>query len=475
MQTSPTLTRSTFLRRTQRVCSLLLCIVVPCTFSFAQGTPAPDNELKLVVGLFRHGVRSPESGFMNETKAHSKKPWPTLADWQVMGSDCEGEKSPMRGWGYLTTRGFKIVNGLGAYYGKYYQQAWSKSFKAYFWADAENQRTRYTARALADGFNNAGVADVTVRSLSPCSPDLLFHPFPAGCGSPDTGKLAGIASDIKRNWQPWTNRYKAQFDQLFSAQGCTDAHDCNFDDPDSVTSWSGGQRKSPISWSGRFSYASGATEAFLLEYANNMKVGWGSVAPAAMVNMLSLHEFYFDQTQREQPELYLAKIQGSNLVKEIFNVIKRRATGEPSGCPHAPTNSQFVGLVGHDTNLANVGALLGLSWKFDDPKLPADTKGLPANDALPAGALVFELRQRNGEWFVRVEYVTQSLSQMKNGPVGDAFRLRVFSADCSSSGSYCEMPLPTFIDRVNRSLGTNNPFLSRCIGNNQTCLPIVRK
>ena len=458
---------------------MLLCIIALTTSSFAQRAPADNDELKLVVALFRHGVRSPTPDFNNFANQHSILPWPFLPAWNVLGpdSDCD----PGKGWGYLTNHGFEIATGLGTYYGKHYKQGpWSNGFKVYLWADAENQRTRMTAKALEAGFEDAGILppDVKVESLEPCTPnpDVLFHSFSAGCGTPSPLGLAEIADRINQNWKPtWTDQYKTQFDQLFRVLGCNTAGGCKFT-VDVATPWSPNQkRQSLIKWTdplgapGRFSYASSASESFLLEYANNMQVGWGGVT-TALHSMLSLHEFFFDQTERQS---HLPTIQGSNLVKEISNVINRKVTGQKLGCPHAPPESQFIGLVGHDTNLAHVGPLLQLRWQFDDPKLPDDTRGLPANDALPAGALVFELRKRAAGWFVRVEYVTQSLSQMKNGPVSDAFRLRVLGPDCIQPGNYCEMPLATFNQRVSKSIG--QAFLSHCEGNTQSCLLFVRK
>ena len=232
----------------------------------------------------------------------------------------------------------------------------------------------------------------------------------------------------------------------------------------------------PLLWKQRFAYASSASEAFLLEYANNMNdVGWGGVDSPKLRDMLKLHEFYFDKTDRflredNQADDALASIEGSNLSREILDQFLRKAgRPRPNSCPRANANSDFVGLVGHDTNLASVGALLDLHWQFDDPKLPADTLNLPANDALPAGALVFELRQRSdGTYLVRVEYVTQSLDQMRNGPKTDAFRLAVTGAACGGKKP-CEMKLETFQELFQKRLGSSSYFSVCNAGGEQTC------
>ena len=196
------------------------------------------------------------------------------------------------------------------------------------------------------------------------------------------------------------------------------------------------------------------------------EVGWNKVNAAEnLPSMLQLHEIYFTLTDRET---YLAQIEGSNLVREILNQLKRKAgRPTPDQCLRATVDSDFVGLVGHDTNLANVGALLGLEWKFDDENLPENMKHLPANDALPAGALVFELRQHSeGAWFVRVEYVTQSLAEMRDGPTNKAHSVAVDGVACSQKRP-CEIQLETFEKLVAKRIG--DQFLSTCARGEPSC------
>jgi hypothetical protein len=128
-------------------------------------------ELKLVVALFRHGVRAPLRDLGTN---HSNQAWPSLGDWGA------GK------WGYLTLHGSQAVNNLGAYYGSYYWSAFGdgNGLKAYLWADSLDQRSRATAEALSLGMQTAGV-DVKVEFLQPAgTTDSLFHPFTANCGTP---------------------------------------------------------------------------------------------------------------------------------------------------------------------------------------------------------------------------------------------------------------------------------------------------
>jgi hypothetical protein len=442
--------------------------------------PAADDKLTLVVALFRHGVRSPSPDFEpKQAEEHSKQKWPTLADWKAMApvDECD----PGSGWGYLTLHGQQLAQGLGRYYGNLYQQAWSGGFNVYLWADAQNQRTRETAKALSLGFQKSGIpnARVMVASLPACTADPLFHPFPSQCGTPDAEKLQTFAAAINQNWLMWAiATYDLDFRELYPLLDCFNKDECSMPlkwvtDSANTCVISSSKCKAPLTWKGRFSYASSASEAFLLEYANNMDVGWGMVDPpklsasSKLKDMLKLHEFYFDNTDRflddnGKADPYLASIEGSNLSREILDQIKRRANEPTDGkCPRANPDSDFVGLIGHDTNLASVSALLELGWKFDDKNLPADTQGLPANDALPAGALVFELRQRNGAYFVRVEYVTQTLEDMRKGPTDKAVRLAVDGPACLGTRP-CEMPLSAFETLVKGKVAPQ--FLSGCTG-----------
>lgn len=419
--------------------------------------PQPAEELVFVGAVFRHGVRPPLANFAASAGKYSANAWPDEKAW---GS----------AWGNLTPRGAMLAKILGTDYARGYGLS---GLDAYLWADVD-ERTRATAQGLASGLSSAGVK-VSVGGLTGSAPDPLFHPFKAGCGTPDPAKVGAIVARVNTEAPAWIKTtYRNQFQALYGVLGCSSAPGvCKPLSGESDTATACTDRtkcSAPIDWKGQFSYASSASEAFLLEYANGMPdatIGWGKAMPPKLQSMLALHEFYFDQLDRDE---YLARLQASNLAREVFGALNRKAGKPVVGCPHGGMQ-RFIGWVGHDTDLASLGELLGLSWRFDLRTLPPDTRDLPANDALPAGALVFELYRRGDNHFVRIAYTTLSLQQMRNAggapPIGPAFRLPVYCR--TNGGAPCgDISLPDFNEMATRGIGKE--FLSRCeAGGRQTC------
>jgi 4-phytase/acid phosphatase len=71
-----------------------------------------------------------------------------------------------------------------------------------------------------------------------------------------------------------------------------------------------------------------------------------------------------------------------------------------------PAGAKLTLLVGHDTNLANIGGMLGIHWSLPS-YLPDQTP--------PAGALHFELLRgrQTGIHGVRVRFISQTPEQMR--------------------------------------------------------------
>jgi 4-phytase/acid phosphatase len=373
----------------------LLCALLFIAPALAQ------NQLKMVVILTRHGVRSPTGA------AYVKAPWPKLQpDW---GVDCCGD---------LTPTGKQLVRLMGAYYRDYYAQLLPPGCpdkQVYIRADNE-ERTMETGRELAKGLEGDSTrCNIPVHSAGykpqPCNTsggncqrgkptDPLFH-LPSSY-KPDVNRMQAIARHINQSYPGLREKYSRQLEALRKtlcpSENCTPIPE----KPAAVDS------NGKLTWDGPFSAGSTASEIFLLEYGNGMpceKVGWGRVifnspdcsGPGQLFrDMQEIHTAYFQEMQRAH---YIAQMQGFNLLNEIASRLNQ-GTG-----PTAP-QQKLVILAGHDTNIANIAGIFDFKWK------PCD---LPENDTPPAGALVFELYkdpQQTG-YSVRVRYVYQKVEQLR--------------------------------------------------------------
>jgi 4-phytase/acid phosphatase len=398
--------------------------------------PAADRELKLAVILSRHGVRSPTS----VPGPPSVPAWPTIKEWKV---SCPG---------YLTDRGSKLLRYLGAYYREYFGEKGILPAGAcpapyvYIWADSD-ERTIKTAKAVRDGLAEGSTGcDINVgwymgptppASKSPTAPavaessnncpapqtDPLFHPLGAHVNTLDTKRMTSILKSLQSRQNELMARFHQPLLAVQQALGCDPLSGVACAAPLPLTSsYNIGSGDSPVKWSGPFDDASTAAETFFLEYADGMpcrtpqdgqQTGWGRVdfgSPDCSTGQTfreleSIHTLYFDLTQRA---LYPARVNGSNLVNYIVNAMQDRIKGEAKGSVLA--GKRLVFLAGHDTNVANVSAMLDMSWDLPD---------LPRNDTPPGGAIVFELYGTDNpqDWAVKIRYVHQTVEQLRSETV----------------------------------------------------------
>lgn len=397
----------------------LICSLILATSALAQ---EPGGKLKMAIIVTRHGVRPPLSPDPNSD--YAKDAWPAPEDW---GVKCPGD---------LTPTGFKLATFMGAYYSDYFIRNGMlpnrcPSQQTYVWADNE-ERTMGTSKAIAQGlaqkfpgcslkvnfYNKRKVPTPPDSCTSPYQTDCIFHPLADWChNSPvDPQSMQDVADGINLSLRRLNRFYRTELTELQNVLICCKATVCSKDKnpplaactllnvPDQATI-DGGKLK----WQSRFSQSSTAAENLLLEYANNMPcqltgTGWGRVAydytkdcnPAGgqpFQRMQRLHGLYFERTQRAR---YIARTQGSNLANQILQQLENGKAGNAT----AP----LVIYGAHDTNLANLSGMLGISWSLSD---------LPRNDTPPAGALVFELYENKGDYFVAIRYVHATMKQMR--------------------------------------------------------------
>jgi len=401
------------------------------TSTAVAGAPAAD-ELKLAIIVTRHGVRSPL--YKDEDMVpYAARPWPR---WEV-------------GRGQLTPRGNLLVGLMAAYYrerflaaGLLTGDAGADEARVYLKAD-NDQRTIDTARTLGQAFLPG--RSVRVWALPTGQVDPLFQPLRAHIGQADPakgraavlGRLGGDPSVLDRAYAPQFALLKHILYGVDGgapatgggAAGGADAGTgggMNFagtarppeSNPTSADAARGltpfdarasvgpGEYDNVVSVRGPLRAALVSTESLLLEYLDGKpaaEVGWGRVDAAVLTQLLALHDLYFDLVGRT---FYPAQVQGSNLASHLVATLRQGMTGQAVPGAIGPVGTRVVVVAGHDTNLANLGGLLGLSWWI---------QGSQANPVLPGSALVFELWHRPGPGGdrVRISYVSQTLEQMR--------------------------------------------------------------
>ncbi len=415
-------------KRVRTRIAAVLASLLACASGWAG--PASGDELQLAIILTRHGVRSPLQS--NEALgAFSSQPWPK---WEVPA-------------GIQTPRGNALVALMGDYFHAYLTEGGALSGdpavdgpRVFIRAD-NDQRTIETGRII--GKSLVGVGEPEVHSLVG-TVDPLFRPVMAHVGNPDRalataavlGRLGGDPQNVERAYAPQLAELKAV---LVGAGGAPPAASL-FDAPTGVRAGGGGNL---VELTGRLRAALDCTEAFLLEYADGMPqsdVGWGRVDDRAMTDLLALHELYFDLAMRTY---YPAQVGGSNLASHIIDTLEQATLGQPVPGAIGPPGERVVVLVGHDSNIANIGGLFGMNWWIP---------GTPANPTLPGGALVLELWKRGGlqnAFYVRTSYVSQTLLQMRNAtPLSlgaPPARSPIFVPGCSGAGPDFDAPMASFL------------------------------
>jgi len=361
----------------------LLCHLPTLGMAAPQGDEQP--RLIKVVALSRHGVRSPtqSSATLSQWSTRNWSTWPVPR-------------------GFLTSRGARLVTamwedmrGQMLNLGLLPDTVCPPPGKVFVRADVD-QRTRATAKALLEGLCPGGGQGYAVSTQSP---DPLFHPVKAGFQRFDPASVAAsiidtAGGDLDRLHED--NAAALTHIQHISAPMATEMctrynlpPTCGLADlPNSVSVDADGKG---AGFSGALATASNMAEIFLLEYAQwpESSAGWGQVDGRVLREILPVHTSVFNTVNRAP---VVALFKGASLLSEMTAALN--GTHRDQRCNAA----SLVVFVGHDTNLANVGELLGIHWKL--PNYP--------DDATPPGsALLLELWDKNGSKEVRIRLLAQ--------------------------------------------------------------------
>jgi len=356
------------------ILSALLLAVLP-----AGGAGEP--ELKYVVIVSRHGVRSP-TWDKTRLDAYTTEPWPA---WEVPP-------------GNLTPHGRKLIELIGAYYRQWLAGehllrtgGCADARRIYIHADKE-QRTMETGRAFAESL--APGCGIEVHSWPDSGPDPLF----SGAGKPDAEKMrAAVSERLGPDPRKLVADHRSELDELQSILG-------NKLTPEPAVGVA--LKGNTVELTGPFATGSTFSENLLLEYANGMKgsaLGWGHLTRENLERVMEIHTVYADLMRRTA---YLARVRGSNLLAHVLRSMEQAAIGKATPGALGQAGDAVLLLSGHDSNLSNLSGMLGLSWKL---------AGYQPDDTPPGGPLIFSLWREGGtgRYSVRLRYVAQSLNQMR--------------------------------------------------------------
>ena len=349
--------------------------------------PSPPGqeplELERVVMLMRHGVRPPTKPQVAPDGV-ADQPWPA---WPV-------------DFGQLTPNGFDAVERLGAWDVAHWRErgllasegcpaAGEVEFAASF-----KPRTQDTARALAAGMWPGCAVEVAFPAT--VEADVAFHPLEAGVMPIDADEaLRAVQAMAPPGGMEAELQARAPlFALLNQALGCQAGQACDISRMAPGIVRVEGDRPDV---GDPFGLASTISQTFLLEYLEGKpmeEVAWGRLTPEQIGELLELNTLKFRYEGRAP---YVAARAASPLASRMLAAME--------------DGPALTVLVGHDTNISDLGGLLDLHWTVP---------GYPRDNPPPGGALGFEvLSDAKGQQFVRAFYRSQTMPQVRELQVLD--------------------------------------------------------
>jgi len=345
-----------------------------------QAQAAPALRVESVVMMMRHGVRPPtkDPAMPKGVAAQGWPRWDVPPGWLTEHGGLAVEVLGREDTRWLKIRGLKI-RGL-----KIRDCAGVRII-----ADSD-QRTIATARHWAEAALPHCTA--TIDHLPQDQEDPRFNALSSGLARLDPAAAdRGVAQEVgPGGLSAMDARMRALYARV-DAVLCGDARaDCGVGGVPSALRPATETAKPKLS--GALDRASTAAQILLLEYADGKPmgdVGWGRASAADIAAFSIFHAEEFRLLARPRA-LALPNLAG------LMPAIREGLAGRG-----------VTLIAGHDTNVANLGGVLGLHWHVP---------GFAADDPAPGGAIVLEvLRGAGGKRFVRATYRAQALDEIRNG------------------------------------------------------------
>lgn len=337
-------------------------------------------KLERVVMLMRHGVRPPTKAQVVPAGMNDQ-PWPK---WSV-------------DYGQLTRHGYDAVRLVGqwdrmnwAERGLLPAEGCPASADVEVAASAK-PRTQDTARALIEGLAPACKLEIDFPATA--DDDVEFHPLEAGAMPIDADEALRAVQALSPpgGMQAELVAHASGLALLDQALGCTGPRaqsGCSLAAMPAAIVRNEDDRPDI---GDPFGIASTVSQTFLLEYLEGMPmshVAWGRLSRQQIEDLLEFHSLKFYYEGRAP---YVAARAASPLASRMLEAMQ--------------DGPKLTVLVGHDTNIADLGGFLDLHWKVSS---------YPRDDPPPGGALGFEvLSDASGKQFVRAFYRSQTMDQVR--------------------------------------------------------------
>lgn len=364
---------------------------------FAQ-TPPANEQIRAVVIVARHGVRTP---IESETRSgiFNAQPWPA---WPTPA-------------GLLTPHGIDALKRMG----EFYRQRYATLLRG---CNSVQVESTNVPRTIASA---KAVMSVVAPSCNlQITPDLTADPPDI-----DKAKLADAINGRMAAQPQWFTHAFARplaevHDVLATCTGCKSVPDFrtmmlatgtqapSMMQPGAITS---SRAVAPRDAAKENAVALGAdfAENFLLQYTEGLpmdQVGWGRVSRAKLDDLMEMNTRYHDFILRTP---YYAQEAAGPMAQKISQWLSAAAAGLNipigTGRPDAPAGGgeSLLYLSAHDANLTWLGGLLRIDWIVSDETI---------NATPPGSALVFELvhNSKTNADTVRAFFLAQTLDQIRN-------------------------------------------------------------
>lgn len=322
--------------------------------------------------VMRHGIRAPLAEEVPEG-TRTSSPWP---GWPVAESKItpHGARAleivARQDRQSLATRGLLPADGCPA------------AGEVRIWTNSSD-RTIASGDAYARGLAPRCALEVEHRLVGEADP--LFEPLRAHASRFDATTAIAEIDRHTGGMAALVRRHRADLILLDRVLGCAPRRSCVPAAPAHLLAVDGGRS---IQLEGPIRATSGIAQVLLLQYLEGMpraKVGWGRVDEVMLRRLGALHAALFDVFTRPP---YMAAHQAGALGNHILAALS------------AADGPRLEVLMGHDTNVTALAALLGVTL---------NAPGYATNDVPPGGAILLERvrDRRSGHSFVRASYRTQ--------------------------------------------------------------------